>query len=494
LSWEETLLPSTRRAFVKGLVASTGTLVLGFDPVRRSWVTSAYADAPTITIPNLDGVLLTDPATLTTYGDDFGHVVHHVPVAVLKPGSVQDVVRAVRFCLEHRIHVAARGLGHSTGGQSQVQGGLVIDSTTLDAIATIGADRVHVQAGVKWIDLIAKTIPLGLMPPVLTGFTGLSIGGTLSMGGVGPASFLHGAQVDNVIELEVVTGEGLLVACSADNHTALFDAVRGGVGQYGIIVGATLPLLAVAPTARSYVVTYLDAPTFFGDMNVVTGGRQADGVYGLIAPNPSGGWVYQLNLVKYFADGSPPDDSKVLAGLHFPPPALQTSDADTFSTATSVDQLFAFLQSVGLYDIPHVWGDVFLPGSRTESFVSSSLENFTAADLGPAGFILLFPVRNIVSQQLAFRLPLEPTAFLFDVLTSGLPTDTSYASTELAKARTLFETARTAGGTVYPIGSIPLLMSKLDWVRQYGPLYVPLQIAKEAFDPAHILTPGPGIF
>jgi hypothetical protein len=37
-------------------------------------------------------------------------------------------------------------------------------------------------------------------------------------------------------------------------------------------------------------------------------------------------------------------------------------------------------------------------------------------------------------------------------------------------------------------------MSKEDWEQQYGLLYPVFVAAKEVFDPAHILTPGPGIF
>src|SRR5262245_22238914 len=106
----------SRRAFVAGVAAGTGTLVLGFDPARRSWVTSAHAASGTIKIPNLDGQLLTDSTTLAAYGEDFGQIVHNIPIAVLKPGSVQDVVRAVIFCHAHKIKVAMRGQGHSTFG------------------------------------------------------------------------------------------------------------------------------------------------------------------------------------------------------------------------------------------------------------------------------------------------------------------------------------------------------------------------------------------
>jgi cytokinin dehydrogenase len=92
----------------------------------------------------------------------------------------------------------------------------------------------------------------------------------------------------------------------------------------------------------------------------------------------------------------------------------------------------------------------------------------------------------------AFRLPNEPLVFLFDVLTAGDPSDPNYAATQIPKARARFEAARAIGATVYPIGSTP--MSKQDWARQYGPLFPFLQAAKAVFDPANILTPGPGIF
>ena len=40
--------------------------------------------------------LLTDETSLQNAADDFGHIVHQVPVAVLRPGSVDDIVAMVR--------------------------------------------------------------------------------------------------------------------------------------------------------------------------------------------------------------------------------------------------------------------------------------------------------------------------------------------------------------------------------------------------------------
>ena len=51
---------------------------------------------------------------------------------------------------------------------------------------------------------------------MLTNYLGLSIGGTIAVGGIGAASSRHGMQTDNVIALDVVTGEGDEVSCFGD--------------------------------------------------------------------------------------------------------------------------------------------------------------------------------------------------------------------------------------------------------------------------------------
>lgn len=140
--------------------------------------------------------------------DDFGHIVHRRRHAVLEPGSVGDIVRLIRFARRHGIDVAARGEGHSGFGQSQVRAGVVIDMGRLARVHHVGRSSAHVDAGVTWRALLDRTLAHGVAPPSLTDYQGLSVGGTLSVGGIRGAGFRLGAQVDNVMELEVVTGEG----------------------------------------------------------------------------------------------------------------------------------------------------------------------------------------------------------------------------------------------------------------------------------------------
>ena len=138
---------TTRRDLVKGL--AFGALIVGFDPSNRSWVTSAEAGsaAKLDHLPHLDGVLRRDDEALTAASEDYGRFIHRKPVAVLEPGSVQDIAKVVRFANKHDLRIAVRGHGHSIYGQSLVEGGIVIAMSTLAKAKNLPGARVLADAG-----------------------------------------------------------------------------------------------------------------------------------------------------------------------------------------------------------------------------------------------------------------------------------------------------------------------------------------------------------
>ncbi|MBD0265578.1 MAG: FAD-binding protein, partial [Tolypothrix sp. Co-bin9] len=164
---------TSRRVVLQGLIGSA--IVIGFDVINRSWVTSASATSLFESLPPLDGVLYTDNTKLAAATDDFGHIVHRQPIAVLEPGSIEDIIRIIQFVRTYKIKIAARGQGHSSYGQSQVEAGVVINMSTLNKIHSIGADRAIVEAGVVWSQLLQQTLEQKLTPPVLTDYIELSI-------------------------------------------------------------------------------------------------------------------------------------------------------------------------------------------------------------------------------------------------------------------------------------------------------------------------------
>ncbi len=483
----------SRRSVLSGLGAAA--VVLGFDPTSRTWVSEAHA-ATFDRVPALDGELKTDPASLASYAHDVGGFVHNTPVAVLLPGSVQDIQKMIRFCRRLNIKVAIRGQGHTTNGQSQVAGGLVIDMKALNKIHSIGRSSAEADAGVLWSTLIEATTPLGLAPPALTGYINLTLGGTLSVGGVS-ATNTEGAQVDNVLELEVVTGAGDIVRCSPRYNSDLFDAVLAGLGQCGIMTRVTLRLVPVKPMARVFLLNYFDNATFFKDFRKLLARGEFDGLYNLWFPNPAGGYIYQLNAIKYFDPASPPDNAKLTRGLSYDVASSTNSDSTFVEQAESVDVIIDFLQSIGLWDtILHPWCDVFLPDSKVESYVKDVLPTLTPEDVGPTGFMLLFALKRSKLKQPLFRVPDNGEyIWLFDILTaSSVPgdPDPDFVARILARNRKLFEKARAVGGTRYPIGSVQFTQE--DWRRQYDCAWEDFKRAKRRFDPDRILSPGPGIF
>ncbi|GEL73388.1 FAD-binding protein [Myxococcus virescens] len=469
-----------------------GTLVaVAFNPMSRSWASTLEAGA--VPLPPLDGELLMDTASRTAASEDFGHILHRTPWAVLVPGSVKDIVAMVRFARRQCLKIAAaRGLGesHSTFGQSQVAAGIVIDMSTLSTIHEIGEDSAWVDAGVRWHELLQASLPHGKSPPVLTDYIELSIGGTLSAGGIGGQAFRWGLQVDNVLEMDVVTGRGELVRCSRWRERPLFDAVRSGLGQFGIIVRARVRLVEVPPRARTYIALYNDLHRFMEDQRRLIEDGRFDYVEGsAVASN--GGWAYQLEVVKYFTPGSEPNDARLLAGLGFQPGTLQVSDGSYFDFANRLAPLVELLKQLGVWGFPHPWLDMFVPARSAESFVQEVLSQTTEADMGQ-GPILLYPFRASALTTPFLRTPNDRHVFLFSLLRTAIPPTPENVASLLRKNRAIFDRLTAIGGKIYPVDAVHL--SPADWRRHFHPGWERFEHAKRRYDPDRILTPGQGIF
>lgn len=471
-----------RRAFLTGTAAAA---VVAFDPAGLGWVTAAEAAPGGHRVPDLDGELVVDEESLAEAADDYGHIVHRRPVAVLRPGSVGDIVKIVRYANAADLRVAMRGQGHSTFGQAQVRGGVVIDSRTLATIHAVEADRAVVDAGVQWLDLVRATLAAGLTPPVNTDYLGLSVGGTLSVGGIGGASSHFGMQVDNVLTLEVVTGEGRLLECSPTVRPDLFHAVLGGLGQFAVIVRATVRLIPAETTARVYNLFYPDLASMTAAQRTALADRRFSYLEGQLIPAEGGGWQYMLEGVAYHTPPAVPDDAVLLAGLN--PAASETSDLPYFDWLNRIYELVEQLKALRL---PGPWINVFLPDPATDAYVADVLSDLSPADAG--GVVLLYPVPRDLVRRPFVTLPEADVVFLLAILRAVNPPNDADVQRLLATNRALYDKARAVGGTHYPVGAIPLTPG--DWRAHYGDRYPEFVRAKAAYDPRHVLAPGQGIF
>lgn len=75
-----------------------------------------YAGASAKRLTDLGGKLALGDASLQAGADDFGHIVHRLPTAVLNPDSIEDVMKMVRFANRHGMKIAMKGNGQSCFG------------------------------------------------------------------------------------------------------------------------------------------------------------------------------------------------------------------------------------------------------------------------------------------------------------------------------------------------------------------------------------------
>ncbi|WP_161492769.1 FAD-binding protein [Spirosoma sp. 209] len=476
---------------------------LYFDPDERSWVMAADTASRFVPVPRLDGNLITDPSALADMADDFGHLIHRTPLAWLRPGSTADVVTMVRFARRHGIRLVGRGCGHTAFGQAQAEAGLVVDMRSLCQIHDITPDRVRVDAGVIWRDLILATTAVGLTPPVLTDFTALTVGGTLSVGGVGGRSFRYGAQVDQVVELQVVTGQGELLTCSAEAHAGLFYNVLAGLGLCGILVQATLRLIPARQQARTYRFFYPDHTTLLADLRWLTTCSAIDYIRGNAVPvpaqsaTPAGGPGSRRLRFQFFLEATVfYDDVEELAGLPdldlpVAGEADQVEDRTYVAFTDQVVQLVNELDAAGLGQLPHPWLDLFVPDSAVMHVSTDILTQLDNTTFGPGSLLLFYPFNRDTLHCPLFRVPDGPTFVLVDILRTIAP-DPDLMAAVVARNRHLYERVVSTGGQLYPISAVP--MDTRDWARHFGPLWQELTRIKQQYDPDALLGAGLRIF
>src|SRR5919204_312123 len=114
----------------------------------------------------------------------------------------------------------------------------------------IRVDRVartaRAEAGVLWGELDRETQLFGLATVggivTHTGIAGLTLGG-----GIGWLMRKHGATVDNLLSVDLVTAEGELLTASGDENPDLFWGIRGGGGNFGVVTSFEYRLHPVGP-------------------------------------------------------------------------------------------------------------------------------------------------------------------------------------------------------------------------------------------------------
>ena len=164
------------------------------------------------------------------------------PALIARAADYEDVAAVVAFSRSEGLRLAVRSGGHSVAGHSTGDGVVVLDLAELNALEIDAQTRTaSVGPGVAAGDYTKEAWRYGLATSF--GDTGsVGLGGLVTGGGIGWLVRRDGLTIDSLVGAEVITADGRRVTVNGDENADLFWAIRGGGGNFGVVVRYDLRL------------------------------------------------------------------------------------------------------------------------------------------------------------------------------------------------------------------------------------------------------------
>jgi FAD/FMN-containing dehydrogenase len=159
------------------------------------------------------------------------------PAAVALPRTAAEVSAVVRAAADAGLRVAPQSTGHNPGplaarGLDDV---VIVRTSEMTLVVSDPARGiVRVEGGATWEPAVTaaaahgRAVLHGSSPDV--GIAGYSLGG-----GIGWYARKLGLATNSLTAVELVIGDGTLVRASEEENAALFWALRGGGGSFGVV-------------------------------------------------------------------------------------------------------------------------------------------------------------------------------------------------------------------------------------------------------------------
>jgi cytokinin dehydrogenase len=445
----------------------------------------------------IEGIVYTPEQFNAEHLTNYGRIFHWTPRFVVYPKSKRDIAALVEFARKSRLFLTNRGSAHSQSQLAINQDGILLEMKSMNAIGEVDHENltIDVEPGVVWRDLAHHLKRLNLVPRVLTNNLGVTVGGTVSMAGIGVASFKYGSQGDNVVEMDVVTGAGKLVTCSPESNPDLFWAAVAGLGSFGIITRLRLQLRRMKPMSRTYYLLYDDLRVFLEDARAAMDSGRWDHLESWGAPcaqgtRPVAGarqvfakWFYPFHLTVEYDEGHPPDDAALLRGLR-PYDNLYTDDCPTIDFLERMVPVFELWRKAGTWEFMHPWIECILPWDTAADCIEQVLQD-TPPAIQVGGHVLLWPAKGTTSRSKNFMRPEGDNLVGFGIL-PAVPQkfwpEMKERFENVSRLMLMFGAKRYLSGWVN--------FTPDEWKEHFGGRWNELVALKRRFDPEGILNPG----
>lgn len=171
------------------------------------------------------------------------------PAAIVYPADEAEVSEVIRAVAATGLRVAPQGTGHNPGPLGPLDDVVLLRTAGMLGVeVNPGTRRARTRAGTLWVDAVEAAAPYGLaaLHPTApdVGVVGYSLGG-----GIGWYARRYGQQANYLTAIELITATGARVRAEAGRESALFWALRGGGGNFGVVTAVEFELL---PITTSY--------------------------------------------------------------------------------------------------------------------------------------------------------------------------------------------------------------------------------------------------
>jgi len=201
----------------------------------------------------------------------------HPPVAVVVPGTAEEIAACVKTAVRAQVAVVPRGAGTGLSGGTIACGDSIVVSTSrlrrVLAIDAVGQSAL-VEPGVPNLEISAAAREAGLFfAPDPASQRVSTIGGNIGTNAGGPHALRYGSIVNHVLGIEMVLADGE-IAVFGGRAVDLpgYDCVPfivGSEGTIGIVTKAWLRLLPLPEDTRTFLALFHD---------VESGGRAASAI------------------------------------------------------------------------------------------------------------------------------------------------------------------------------------------------------------------------
>lgn len=176
------------------------------------------------------------------------------PAAVALPATPAEVAQVVTAARAAGLRVAAQTTGHAAGPLPTLEDTILCKTSKLAGVSIDPhARQARVGAGTVWLEVTRPASQAGLAPLAGSspdvGVAGYTLGGGLSWLGR-----RYGLACNSVTAIEVVTTDGRLRRVDANNDAALFWALRGGGGNFGVVTALEFTLYPVPELYAGWLV------------------------------------------------------------------------------------------------------------------------------------------------------------------------------------------------------------------------------------------------